>query len=147
MHELELWVPNIPDADVPLGTTEEDNVERWAWGTPRRFEFAPKSHADLGEQLGIYADRSRRSHVRDTVPHAARARAHAWSVPSRPSCLIFIPTNMASTEVWIPYLVKSEAMIVSAQLPKFAEDAYYLESDDMYLIPTAEVPLVNLNSR
>src|SRR5207302_137352 len=54
LHELELWVPNIPDESVPVGKTEEDNVVRWSWDTPREFSFEPKSHADLGEALGIF---------------------------------------------------------------------------------------------
>lgn len=145
LHELELWVPNIPDSDVPIGQTEADNVERWSWGTPRHFDFLPKSHADLGEQLGIYSTEAavRMSGTRfHTLSGAGAAMERALA-----SFMLDVHTkDHGFTEVWIPYLVRSEAMVVSAQLPKFAEDAYYLERDDMYLIPTAEVPLVNLNA-
>ncbi len=145
LHELELWVPNIPDPDVPIGQTEEDNVERWIWGTPRQFEFKPKSHADLGEQLGIYATEAavRMSGTRfHTLVGLGARMGRALS-----SFMLDLHTKEHGfTETWIPYLVRSEAMIVSAQLPKFAEEAYSLERDDMYLIPTAEVPLVNLNA-
>jgi seryl-tRNA synthetase len=145
LHELELWVPNIPDEDVPLGTTEEDNVERWIWGTPRQFDFPPKSHADLGEQLGIYST--------EAAVRMSGTRFHTLSGPGArmeralAAFMLDIHTREHGfIEMWIPYLVRSEAMVVSGQLPKFAEDAYYLERDDMYLIPTAEVPLVNLNT-
>lgn len=145
LHELELWVPNIPDEDVPIGTTEDDNVERWSWGTPRHFEFQPKSHADLGELLGIYATEAavRMSGTRFHTLSGMGARMER----ALASFMLNLHTREHGfTETWIPYLVRSEAMVVSGQLPKFADDAYYLERDDMYLIPTAEVPLVNLNT-
>jgi seryl-tRNA synthetase len=145
LHELELWVPNIPDPDVPIGRTESDNVERWSWGTPRTFSFTPKSHADLGERLGIYSTEAavRMSGTRFHTLAGLGARMER----ALAAFMLDIHTKEHGfTETWIPYLVRSEAMIVSAQLPKFAEDAYYLEREDMYLIPTAEVPLVNLNT-
>jgi seryl-tRNA synthetase len=145
LHELELWVPNIPDPDVPIGRTESDNVERWSWGTPRTFSFTPKSHADLGEWLGIYSTEAavRMSGTRFHTLAGLGARMER----ALAAFMLDIHTKEHGfSEMWIPYLVRSEAMIVSAQLPKFAEDAYYLEREDMYLIPTAEVPLVNLNT-
>jgi seryl-tRNA synthetase len=145
LHELELWVPNIPDPDVPIGRTESDNVERWSWGTPRTFSFTPKSHADLGERLGIYSTEAavRMSGTRFHTLAGLGARMER----ALAAFMLDIHTKEHGfSEMWIPYLVRSEAMIVSAQLPKFAEDAYYLEREDMYLIPTAEVPLVNLNT-
>jgi seryl-tRNA synthetase len=145
LHELELWVPNIPDADVPFGTTEEDNIERWAWGTPRRFDFPPKSHANLGEQLGIY-DTEAAVRMSGTRFHTLQGLGALMERALASFMLDLHTKEHGFTEVWIPYLVRSEAMIVSGQLPKFAEDAYYLERDDMYLIPTAEVPLVNLHT-
>jgi seryl-tRNA synthetase len=145
LHELELWVPNIPDASVPVGETEADNVVRWTWGEPRHFDFEPRSHADLGEALGIFdpADAVRMSGTRfyalkGLAAHMERALA---------AFMLDVHTREHGfTRAWIPYLVKREAMIVSGQLPKFAEDAYYLESEDMYLIPTAEVALVNMET-
>lgn len=145
LHELELWVPNIPDPSVPLGETEDDNVVRWTWGEPRKFDFEPRSHADLGEVLGIYdaADAVRMSGTRFHTLKGMGARMER----ALASFMLDIQAREHGfEECWIPYLVKSEAMVVSAQLPKFAEEAYYLESEDMYLIPTAEVSLVNLES-
>lgn len=143
LHELELWVPNVPDPSVPVGATEEDNVVRWSHGEPRHFPFQPRSHADLGERLGIFdpEDAVSMSGTRFYALKGLGARMER--------ALISLMLDMhvkehGYQEVWIPYLVKREAMIVSAQLPKFAEDAYYLESEDMYLIPTGEVSLVNM---
>jgi seryl-tRNA synthetase len=145
LHDLELWVPNIPDPDVPGGTTEEDNVVRWAWGTPRTFDFEPKSHADLGEALGIFdaADAVRMSGTRFYSLRGLGARMER----ALAAFMLDIHTKEHGfTERWVPYAVKSEAMVISAQLPKFAEDAYYLPGEDMYLIPTGEVPLVNMEA-
>jgi seryl-tRNA synthetase len=145
LHELELWVPNLPDPSVPVGETEADNVVRWTWGEPRRFSFPPKSHADLGEALGIFdpQDAVGMAGTRFYGLKGAGARMH------RALSQFMLDLHVREhgfTECWVPYAVKREAMIVSAQLPKFADEAYYLESEDMYLIPTGEVPLVNLES-
>jgi seryl-tRNA synthetase len=142
LSELELWVPNIPDPSVPVGQTEEDNVERWRWGEPRTFTFDPKSHADLGEALGIFdpADAVSMSGTRFYEIRGLGARME------RALAEFMLDIHIKEhgfLECWVPYFVKREAMIVSSQLPKFAEDAYYLEKEDMYLIPTGEVPLVN----
>jgi seryl-tRNA synthetase len=145
LHDLELWVPNIPAPDVPVGTTEEDNVVRWTWGEPRRFDFEPKSHADLGEALGIFdaADAVRMSGTRFYSLRGMGARMER----ALSAFMLDMHTGEHGfTLCWVPYAVKSEAMIVSAQLPKFAEDAYYLPGEDMYLIPTGEVPLVNMEA-
>lgn len=145
LHELELWVPNIPDPDVPVGTTEEDNVERRTWGQPRHFDFTPRSHADLGELLGIYATEAA-VRMAGTRFHTLLGLGARMERALAAFMLDLHTREHGFTEVWIPYLVRSDAMVVSAQLPKFAEDAYYLPQDDMYLIPTAEVPLVNLHA-
>jgi len=137
LHELELWVPNIPDPSVPLGTTEEDNVVIRSWGEPRHFSFQPQSHADLGESLGIFdsEDAVRMSGTRFYSLRGLGARLeHALGR----FMLDIQVREHGFRETWIPYAVKSEAMIVSAQLPKFAEEAYYLQSEDLYLIPTGD---------
>ncbi len=145
LHDLELWVPNIPAPDVPVGTSEEDNVVRWKWGTPRTFDFEPKSHADLGEALGIFdaADAVRMSGTRFYSLRGLGARMERALAAFM---LDIHSKEHGFTQCWVPYAVKSEAMVISAQLPKFAEDAYYLPGEDMYLIPTGEVPLVNMEA-
>jgi seryl-tRNA synthetase len=143
LHDLELWVPNIPDPSVPLGTTEEDNVVCKVVGEPTTFDFTPRSHADIGEALGIFdtEDAVRMSGTRFYALSGLGARLHA--ALGRLMLDMHVKEH-GFLEMWVPYIVKREAMIVSAQLPKFAEEAYYLEKEDMYLIPTGEVPLVNL---
>lgn len=143
LHELELWVPNIPDDTVPRGSTEADNVVVRTWGQPRHFDFTPRSHADLGVALGIFdaEDAVRMSGTRFYALRDLGARLQA--ALARFMLDIHVREH-GFREMWVPYAVKREAMIVSAQLPKFADDAYYLESEDMYLIPTGEVPLVNM---
>jgi seryl-tRNA synthetase len=145
LHEKELWVPNIPDPSVPIGSTEEDNVERWKWGEQPRFSFEPKSHADLGEALGLFdaADAVRMSGTRFYSLKGSAARMERALARFM---LDMHTMEHGFTECWVPYAVKREAMVVSAQLPKFADEAYYLEQDDMYLIPTGEVPLVNMEA-
>jgi len=145
LSELLLWVPNIPAPDVPVGASEADNVVVGRWGEPKQFDFQPQPHADLGERLGIFdsQDAVAMSGTRFYALKGLGARMER--------ALIDFMVDMHArehgfTETWVPYIVKREAMIVSAQLPKFADDAYYLEREDMYLIPTAEVPLVNLEA-
>jgi seryl-tRNA synthetase len=145
LHELELWVPNIPDASVPLGTTEDDNVVIRTWGEPRQFSFQPQSHADLGETLGIF-DSEDAVRMSGTRFYSLKGLGARFEHGLARFMLDIQVREHGFREAWIPYAVKSEAMIVSAQLPKFAEDAYYLESEDLYLIPTGEVPLVNLEA-
>lgn len=145
LADLELWVPNIPDADVPVGQSEGDNVVRWTWGEPRRFSFTPRSHADLGESLGIFdpADAVGMSGTRFYALKGLGARMER----ALADFMLDIHTRRHGfSECWVPYIVKRAAMVVSGQLPKFAEEAYYLPSEDAYLIPTSEVPLVNLEA-
>lgn len=145
LDELLLWVPNIPAADVPVGTTEADNVVVGTWGNRRQFSFPPRSHADLGERLGIF-DPSDAVRMSGTRFYALKGLGARMERALANFMLDMHVRHHGFQEVWVPDLVKREAMIISAQLPKFAEDAYYLPDQDMYLIPTAEVPLVNLES-
>ncbi|MGH2448207.1 MAG: serine--tRNA ligase [Chloroflexota bacterium] len=145
LNELLLWVPNIPAPGVPVGVTEADNVVTSKRGEPRQFGFEARSHADLGEALGIFDPRDA---VAMSGPrfYALRGLGARMERALGSFMLDMHTKGHGFTELWVPYLVKREAMIVSAQLPKFAEDAYYLEKEDMYLIPTAEVPLVNMET-
>ncbi len=143
--DLLLWVPNIPAPDVPVGQTEADNVVQRTWGEPRRFDFAPRSHADLGEALGIF-DPEDAVAMSGTRFYALKGLGAQMERALGAFMLDMHIREHGFEECWVPYLVKRESMVVSAQLPKFAEDAYYLEKEDMYLIPTAEVPLVNMGA-
>jgi len=141
--ELELQIPNVPDPSVPIGETEEDNVVRWTWREPPCFSFEPKSHADLGEALGVF-DPEDAVRMSGTRFYALKGMGARMERALADMMLDLHVQEHGFRECWVPYLVKREAMIVSAQLPKFADDSYYLEKEDMYLIPTAEVPLVNM---
>ncbi len=143
LDALLLTVPNIPDPSVPVGMTEDDNVEVKIWGGQRSFGFQPKPHDVLGQELGIYetAAAVRMSGTRFHTLTGAGARLSR----ALAAFMLDIHTGRHGfEELYVPYLVKREAMVISAQLPKFEEDAYYLEKEDMFLIPTGEVPLVNM---
>ena len=144
LNELMLYVPNVPDPTVPVGADESENVEIRRWGTPRAFDFTPRPHWDIGEDLGDidFARGAKISGPRSWVLKRDVARLSralvAWMID------LHVEED-GYTEVLTPYLVKRECMVGTGQLPKFADEAYAVNSDEMYLIPTAEVPVTNLH--
>lgn len=145
LDELALRIPNLPHASVPKGKDENDNIEMRRWGTPREFDFEPKPHWDLGEALGIMDfDRGVKiAESRFTVLKGAGARLERGLMNFM---LDLHTTQHGFTEVAPPALVNSKTMTGTGQLPKFADDLYRCLNDDLWLIPTAEVPLTNLHS-
>ena len=145
LDELALRIPNRPHASVPKGKDENDNIEMRRWGTPREFDFEPKPHWDLGEALGIMDfDRGVKiAESRFTVLKGAGARLERGLMNFM---LDLHTTQHGFTEVAPPALVNSKTMTGTGQLPKFADDLYRCVNDDLWLIPTAEVPLTNLHS-
>lgn len=142
---LLLTVPNLPADDVPFGKDESDNVEIRRWGKPREFDFTPVPHYEMGEKLGILDfDRgSKLSGSRFTVMYKEAARLERALI----NFMLDVHTKEHGyTEVWTPALVKPEILQGTGQLPKFAEDLYKIEGEDLYLIPTAEVTLTNLHA-
>jgi len=145
LRELLAGIPNMPNAGVPVGKTSEDNVEVRRWGKPPEFSFAPKPHWELGEQLGIL-DLERAAKLT-----GARFAVY-WDVGARleralASFMLDLHTREHGyTEVLPPYLVNSESMYGTGQLPKFAQDSFRVPhgDKDLWLIPTAEVPVTNL---
>jgi seryl-tRNA synthetase len=136
-------VPNLPHESVPVGKSEHDNVEVRRWGTPREFSFEPKAHWDLGPELGIL-DMERAAKV-------ARARfAVYWGLGARlERALVNFMLDLHTREhgyqeVLPPFLVNSASLYGTGQLPKFAEDSFRCEGEDLWLVPTAEVPVTNL---
>jgi len=136
-------VPNLPHESVPVGKSEHDNVEVRRWGTPREFSFEPKAHWDLGPALGIL-DMERAAKV-------ARARfAVYWGLGARlERALVNFMLDLHTREhgyqeVLPPFLVNSASLYGTGQLPKFAEDSFRCEGEDLWLTPTAEVPVTNL---
>jgi seryl-tRNA synthetase len=145
LHEILAGIPNLPHHSVPVGQTPEDNVEVRRWGTPPKFDFTPKSHWDLGEQLGIL-DLERAAKL-----SGARFAVY-WDLGARleralANFMLDLHTREHGySEVLPPYLVNSESMYGTGQLPKFAADSFRVPhgEKDLWLVPTAEVPVTNL---
>ncbi len=140
--DLMLRLPNIPHGSVPVGEDEGENVELRRWGEPRSFSFEPRPHWELGEKLGIldFERGARLSGSRFTV-------VRGWAAYLERALINFmldVHREKGYEEVIPPHLVKPEILLGTGQLPKFEEDLYKCERDDLYLIPTAEVPLTNL---
>lgn len=145
LDELALSIPNRPHPSAPKGKDEYDNVEMRRWGTPRDFEFEPKPHWEIGEALDIMDfDRGvKLAESRFTVLKGAGARLERGLMNFM---LDLHTTQHGFTEIATPALVNTKTMTGTGQLPKFAEDLYRCLNDDLWLIPTAEVPLTNLHS-
>ncbi|CAM3972590.1 serine--tRNA ligase [Psychrobacter arenosus] len=149
INNAALQIPNIPAADVPVGSSEDDNVEVRKWGTPREFDFAVKDHTSVGEDLGMldFAAAAKLTGSRFNVLTGQLAQLH------RALIQFMLNTHTMKygyTETYVPYIVNSDSLEGTGQLPKFEEDLFKLtnhtNNDEMgfYLIPTAEVPMTNL---
>ena len=144
LKERLLVVPNLPHATVPVGKDETANVTIRTWGEPTKFSFEPQAHWDLGTRLKII-DFERAAKI-------ARARfalyMGAGAQLERALINFMLDTHTREhgyTEVFPPVLVNSESMTGTGQLPKFAEDLFKCADDDLWLIPTAEVPVTNIH--
>jgi seryl-tRNA synthetase len=144
LNSLLLEVPNIPRPDVPLGEGEEGNVILRQWGEPQDYAFTPLPHWDLGERLGIidFERGVKLSGSRFYVLKGAGARLQRALI----SYMLDLHTSQHGyTEVYPPFVVKEECMWSAGQLPKFADNLYHDVEDDLWLVPTAEVPVTNLH--
>jgi len=145
LHDLLMAVPNLPYPDVPVGADETENVELRRWGTPRQFDFAVRDHVDVGAPLGLdFEAAARISGARFAVLRGPVARLHRALAQFM---LDVHTTEHGYTEAYVPYIVSSQTLRGTGQLPKFAEDLFPVQHGDgepHYLIPTAEVPLTNL---
>lgn len=143
INYIMLRIPNIPNPSVPEGETDEDNVEIKRWGEPTKFNFEPKAHWDLGTDLDLL-DFERGGKVagsRFTVYKGMGARLE------RSIINYFLDKHTFEngyTEVLPPYMVNRDSMTGTGQLPKFEEDAFKVENNGYFLIPTAEVPVTNM---
>ncbi len=145
LGELLLQVPNIPQPSVPRGTSEEDNVIVRSWGEPRCFSFTAQPHWELGEKLGIidFERGVKLSGTRFYILMGLGARLQRAVI----TLMLDLHTKESDyTEVYPPYMVKRDVMTASGNLPKFADNLYHDETDDMWFVPTAEVPLTSLHS-
>jgi seryl-tRNA synthetase len=136
-------IPNMPHESVPVGRSADDNKEVRKWGAPPEFTFTPKPHWELGEQLGIL-DMER------AVKLTGARFAVYWDMGAKleralANFMLDLHTSEHGyTEVLTPYMVNSNSMYGTGQLPKFANDLFKIDNHDLWLIPTAEVPLTNL---
>ncbi len=145
LRQILVGIPNIPHASVPVGKSADDNVEVRRWGTPPQFDFTPKPHWEIGEQLGVL-DLERAAKI-----SGARFAVY-WDMGARleralANFMLDLHTREHGyTEVLPPYMVNSESMFGTGQLPKFAADSFKVPhgEKDLWLIPTAEVPVTNL---
>ncbi|GAB6040031.1 serine--tRNA ligase [Endothiovibrio diazotrophicus] len=144
LDEIVLGIPNLPDASVPDGRSEEDNVEVRRWGTPQAFEFEPLDHVDLGEHLQMldFETAAKIAGSRFAVLGGPLARLHRALIQFM---LDLHTTEHGYREMYVPYLVNADSLRGTGQLPKFEEDLFRMRSEPgYYLIPTAEVPVTNL---
>ncbi len=142
-RQLVLSIPNLPHSSVPLGDDASGNVVAREWGTKKEFSFKPKDHVALGESLGLF-DFERATRMSGagfplfTGPGARLERALIQFM------LDLHTTQHGYTEISPPHVVTTATMTGTGQLPKMAEDMYHIQNDDLWLIPTAEVPVTNI---
>src|SRR5580692_8201175 len=145
LRDILAGIPNMPDSSVPVGHSAEENVEIRRWGTPPKFDFPAKPHWEIGEQLGVLD-------LERAVKLTGARFAVYWDLGAKleralANFMLDLHTREHGyTEVLPPYLVNSESMYGTGQLPKFAADLFRVPhgEKDLWLIPTAEVPVTNL---
>src|SRR5579862_9139208 len=145
LRNILVGIPNLPDDSVPVGSSEADNVEVRRWGSPPQFDFAPKPHWELGEELGVL-DLERAAKLT-----GARFAVY-WDLGARleralMNFMLDLHTREHGyTEVLPPFMVNADSMYGTGQLPKFEADLFKVPhgEQNLYLIPTAEVPVTNL---
>ncbi|WP_303721606.1 serine--tRNA ligase [Malonomonas rubra] len=144
LGEILMGVPNIPHTETPIGASEEDNVEVRTWGEKPQFDFEPKAHWDIGEGLGIldFERASKLSGARFALYTGAGARLERALI----NFMLDLHTeHHGYTETLPPFLVNRASMTGTGQLPKFEADLFHTEEVDLFLIPTAEVPVTNIH--
>jgi len=143
LQRLVSLLPNLPDPRVPLGRDENENVVVRTVGEPRTFAFTPRPHWELGPELGIldFEQGARLAGSRFYVLHRAGARLQraliAW--------MLDLHARQGYAEAYTPFMVRREVLFGAGQLPKFADNLFHDEEDDMWMVPTAEVPLTGLH--
>ena len=145
LNELLLQVPNIPQASVPIGKSEDDNIVERYWGEEKKFDFTPQPHWELGEKLGLIDfDRGvKLSGTRFYILKGLGARLQRATI----ALMLDMHTREANyKEIYPPWMVKRDVMTASGNLPKFADNLYHDDVDDMWFVPTAEVPLTSLHA-
>jgi len=144
LNDLLMVIPNIPDESVPVGKDENDNPVIRTWGKIREVDFAPRPHWDIGEGLGVldFECAAKLAGSRFALYRGAGAKLERALI----SFMLDIHTNEHDyTEILPPFMVNAASMVGTGQLPKFKEDLFKVEGWDLYLIPTAEVPVTNIH--
>lgn len=144
LKTLELEFPNVPHESVPVGADESANRVEREWGTRPKFDFAPKAHWDIGEDLGIldFERATKVTGARFSFLYGAAAKLSRALM----NLMLDVHDRQGYTEVLAPFIVNADSMRGTGQLPKFKEDLFRLEHEkELYLIPTAEVPVTNLH--
>jgi seryl-tRNA synthetase len=144
LSDLELQIPNLFDESVPIGVDESANRIERTWGEHPEFNFEPKAHWDLGPELGM-VDFERAVKVASSRFAVLRGKGAALERALISYMLDLHTGQHGYTEIIPPYLVNSASLFGTGQLPKFADDLFHVEDFDLYLVPTAEVPLTNLH--
>jgi seryl-tRNA synthetase len=141
LHEFVSLIPNLPHESVPAGSSSEQNVEQRRWGAPRKYDFTPKDHVDVGAPLGLdFETAAKLAGARFAVMKGGVARLH------RAIAQFMLDVHTAEhgyTEVYVPYMVSGACADGVSSLAKFKGDLFKLEGRDLYLIPTAEYPVTN----
>ncbi len=142
LHDFMLSLPNIPHGSVPVGSDEGDNLEVRRWGEPRKFDFDPLPHWELGSRLGLF-----------DFPRAAKIVGARFAMSYGPlaameralvAFMIDLHTSKGYLEVLPPFIAHRDSLIGTGNLPKFEQELFKIEGRPWYLIPTAEVPLTNI---
>jgi len=139
-----MTIPNLPDESIPVGTSEDDNIEIRRWGTPREFAFEAKAHWDIGEDLDIldFERAGKLTGARFALYKGAGARLERALI----NFMLDLHTEQHKyVEMLPPFMVNRDSMTGTGQLPKFEEDLFHVEGPDYFLIPTAEVPVTNIH--
>ncbi len=143
LNDFLMHVPNVPHASVPAGRDAGANVEVRLVGEPRKFEFKPKDHVDIGEGLGLFdfETATKIARARFVLMKGGLSRLHR----ALAQFMLDVHTREHGyTEVYAPYLVNADSMRGTGQFPKFEDDQFAVTADGLYLIPTAEVPVTNI---
>lgn len=144
LSEILLIVPNIPHISVKSGVDSSQNTQYRSWGEPKKHVFKPREHTEIGEKLGIF-DLTAASKISGSGFSLFRGEG-AGLVRALLNFMLDTHTREHGyTEIWPPVLVNRQTMTGTGQLPKFEEDMYRLKDDDLFLIPTAEVPVTNIH--
>ena len=145
LNPLLLMVPNLPHSTVPIGKSEKENVLLNQWGNKPEFDFEPKSHIDIGKHLNLF-DFQRGAKISGSgfplyVGQGAKLERALINF-----MLDYHTKNFGYDEIFPPFLTRKNALVTTGQLPKKADDMYKTDNNDLYLIPTAEVPLTSMHS-